>query len=193
MFACYPARTSALLEILMKDSHPSEAGSGATEERALARKYGLRELVFPESEQLKTLCHYLTTTVENGRSAAVPKTAVVVMLEFLQGTINRQYITKSPTMSQEDFDLLSKPYYLSARIISKIARDKRDAAAQKGTLYQTTFLTLTQLIELLTDMLDPACPWLRARQLPRPVIEAMEALCAYAQLYPEVWKRGRAL
>lgn len=177
----------------MKDSHPSEAGSGATDERALARKYGLRELVFPESEQLKTLCRYLTTTVESGRSGAVPKTAVVVMLEFLQGTLNRQYITKSPSMSQEDFDLLSTPYYLSARIISKISRDKRDATVEKGKLYQTTFLTLQQLIELLTSILDPTCSWMRLKQIPQPVIETMEALCAYAQLYPEVWKRGRAL
>lgn len=177
----------------MKDSHPSEAGLGATEERVLARKYGLRELVFPESEQLKTLCRYLTTTVENGRSAAVPKTAVVVMLEFLQGTLNRQYITKSPSMPQEDFDLLSTPYYLSARIISKIARDKRDAAVEKGKLYQTTFLTLQQLIDLLHSILDPTCPWMRLKQIPQPVVETMEALCAYAQLYPEVWKRGRAL
>ena len=177
----------------MKDSHPTEEGAGAAEERALARKYGLRELVFPESEQLKTLCRYLTTTIDSGRSGPVPKTAVVVMLEFLQGTLNRQYITKSPTMSQQDFDLLSKPYYLSARIVSKIARDKRDAAVEKGKLYQTTFLTIQQLIELLTSMLDPTCPWMRVKQIPQTVLEAMEALCAYAQLYPEVWKRGRAL
>lgn len=169
----------------MKDSH--------SEERALARKYGLRELVFPESEQLETLCRYLATTVESGRSGPVPKTAAMVMLEFLQGTLTRQYITKSPTMSQADFDLLSTPYYLSARIISKIARDKRDAAVEKGKLYQTTFLTIQQLIELLTSMLDPDCPWLGAKQIPQPVIEAMEALCAYGQLYPEMSKRGRAV
>lgn len=177
----------------MKDLQPSEAGSGASEERALAHKYGLRELVFPQSEQLETLCRYLTTTVESGRSGPLPTTAVVVMLEFLQGTLNRQYITKSPRMSQEDFDLLSSPYYLSARIISKIARDKHDAAVEKGTLYQTTFLTIRQLIDLLTSMLDPACPWLRGKRIPQPVIETMEALSAYAQLFPQVWTRRHAM
>jgi hypothetical protein len=177
----------------MNDSHPGTEGSGTTDERALARKYGLRELLFPDSEQLESLCRYLTTTVASGRGGPVPKTAAAAMLEFLQGTLNRQYITKSPTMSQEDFDLLSTPYYLSARIIGKISRETRDAGVEKGKLYQTTFLTIKQLIDLLTSMLDPACPWMGLAQIPQPVIEAMEALCAYAQLYPEVRKRGRAL
>jgi hypothetical protein len=177
----------------MNDSDLTAGAPGATDERALARKYGLRELVFPDSDQLKALCRYLTDTVASGRSAAVPKTAVVVMLEFLQGTLNRQFITKSPRMSREDYDLLSSPYYLSARIVSQITRDKREAAERKGQLYQTTFLTLTQLIDLLRSMLDPASPWLRAKEIPAPILEAMEALCAYAQHYPEARKRGRAL
>jgi len=142
---------------------------------------------------VRALCQYLTSTIESGRSGAVPKTAVIVMLEFLQGTLNRQYITKSPTMTKDDFDLLSAPYYLSARIISKISRDTREAAERKGKLYQTTYLTLTQLIALLQSMVDPASPWIRARQLPQPILEVMEVLCAYAQLYPEVRRRGRAM
>jgi hypothetical protein len=177
----------------MKDSQPIEPANGATDERAVARKYGLRELIFPDSDQVRALCQYLTSTMESGRSVAVPKTAVVVMLEFLQGTLNRQYITKSPTMTKEDFDLLSAPYYLSARIISKIARETREAAERKGKLYQMTYLTLTQLIHLLQSMVDPSSTWLRARQVPQPVLDAMEVLCAYSQLYPEVRRRGRAL
>jgi hypothetical protein len=177
----------------MKDPHPIEPAAGATDERAVARKYGLRELVFPDSDQVRALCQYLTVTIESGRSGAVPKTAVIVMREFLQGTLNRQYITKSPTMTKEDFDLLSAPYYLSARIISKISRDTREAAERKGKLYQTTYLTLTQLINLLESMVDPASPWIRARQLPQPILEVMEVLCAYAQLYPGVRRRGRAM
>ena len=113
-------------------------------------------------------------------------------MEFLQGTLNRQYITKSPKMTKEDFDRLSAPYYLSARIISKIARDSRETAEQQGRLYQTTHLTLTQLIELLHGMIDPGCAWIRARRIPQNVLEAMEVLCAYAQLYPEARRRGRA-
>jgi len=177
----------------MKDSPPTEPAADPLDERSVARKYGVRELVFPESDQLKALCRYLTDTVEARRSGPVPKTAVVVMLDFLQGTLNRQYITKSPTMSREDFDLLSTPYYLSARIISKIVRDKREAAERKGKLYQTAYLTLTQLIELLRNMIDPATPWMRAKKIPEPIIDVMEVLCAYAQLYPDVRKRGRAM
>ena len=177
----------------MKDPHPIEPAAGATDERAVARKYGLRELIFPDSDQVRALCRYLTSTFESGRSGPVPKTAVMMMLEFLQGTLNRQSITKSPTMSKEDFDLLSAPYYLSARIISKIARETRDAAERKGKLYQTTYLTLTQLIHLLQGMVDPASLWIRARQVPQPILEVMEVLCAYAQLYPEVRRRGRTM
>ena len=177
----------------MKDWQPIDAVAGPTDERALARKYGLRELNFPDSDQTRVLCQYLTATIKTGRSALPPKTAVLVMLEFLQGTLNRQYITKSPTMSREEFDLLSAPYYLSARIVSKIGREQRDAAEQKGKLYQTTAHTLGQLISLLRSMLDPACPWIRLRQVPPSVLEAMELLCAYAQLYPEVRRHGRAV
>ena len=177
----------------MKDPHPIEPAATAADERSVARKYGLRELVFPDSDQVRALCQYLTETVESGRSGMVPKTAVLVMLEFLQGTLNRQFITKSPSMTREDFDLLSSPYYLAARIISKLAREKRETAEAKGKLYQTTYLTLTQLIELLRSLLDPACPWIRARPLPQPVTEVMEVLCGFAQLYPEVRRRGRAV
>ena len=176
----------------MKDLRPGD-DAAAPDERAVARKYGLRELMFPDSNQLRALTRYLTDTVDNARSGAVPKTAVVVMLDFLQGTLNRQFITKAPTMSQQDFDLLSTPYYLSARIVSQITRDKRDAAERRGQLYQTTFLTLTQLIELLRGILDPLSPWMRAKRIPDPILEAMEVLCAFAQLYPEVRRRGRAV
>ena|SRR5437763_2793606 len=177
----------------MKDSPPIEPGLGADDERAVARKYGVRELIFPDSDQIRALCRYLTTTIETGRSSAVPKTAVMVMLEFLQGTLNRQFITKSPTMSKEDFDLLQTPYYLAARIIGKIDRQKREAAAEKGKLYQNAYLTITQLIDLLRGMLDPSSPSLRQRQVPWPMLEAMEVLCAFAQLYPEARRRGRAM
>ena len=87
----------------MKDSPTIEPAAGPPDERAVARKYGVRELIFPDSDQIRALCQYLTATLGTGRSGGVPKTAVVVMLDFLQGTLNRQFITKSPTMSKEDF------------------------------------------------------------------------------------------
>ena len=177
----------------MKDSSPIEPAAGPPDERALARKYGVRELVFPDSDQIRALCQYLSATIQTGRSGGVPKTAVVVMLDFLQGTLNRQFITKSPTMSKEDFDLLQTPYYLAARIISKIDREKREAAADKGKLYQNAYLTINQIIDLLKSLLEPTSPWLRQRQVPWPILEAMEVLCAFAQLYPEARKRGRAM
>ena len=170
----------------MKDSpHPDPPATAALDERTVARKYGLRELVFPDSGQLRALCEYLNTTVQSGRSGLVPKTATMMMLEFLQGTLNRQFITKAPSMTKEEFDLLSAPYYLAARVVGKIA--------EKGKLYQTTYITLAELIKLLHDITDPTCVWMRSGRVPPPALQAMAVLSAFAQTFPEVRRRGRAV
>ena len=164
----------------------------AFDERAIARKYGLRELVWPDVEQTKALTQFLTKSVETGKCALVPKTAVVVMLEFLQGTLNRQNITKAPTMRPDEFDALEAPYYLAARIITKLARERRDDAIGKGRMYQTTHMTLSKFVGVLRDLLDPACPWSR-RALPDNVREVMEVLRDFAQVFPEQKRKGRAM
>lgn len=162
------------------------------DERSIARKYGVRELVYPDSEQLKTLSHYLGNTVETGHSGPVPKTAVMVMLEFLQGVMNRQHITKGPRMSEEEFDALQTPYYVAARIITKLVREKRETAEKKGKIYQTTYISITQFIDLLRNLLDPGCYWMRMKRVPEGVLEVMEVLWDFAQLFPEQRKKGRA-
>jgi len=161
------------------------------DERAIAKKYGLRELMPPDSEQVKTLVAFLNQSIESGRCGPIPKTAVVMTLEFLQATINRQHITKGPRMSQDEFDVLQTPYYLAARVISKIQRERQEENA-KGKLYQTTYVSLNQFIEVLRSLLDPGCYWLRLKQVPEGVREAMEALRAFLVLYPEQRKKGRA-
>jgi hypothetical protein len=163
------------------------------DERALAKKYGVRELVFPDSEQLKALIAYLSDCVESGRSGPVPKIAVQVMLEFLQAVINRQHITKGPRMSDREFDALQTPYYLAARIVTKLDREKKEHAAGKGKVYQTTYLSLTQFIELLRNLTDPGCYWMRLGKVPEGVLEVMEVLWHFCVLYPEARKKGRAL
>ena len=163
------------------------------DERALAKKYGVRELVFPDSEQLKALTRYLSDAVESGRSGPVPKVAIQVMLEYLQGVLNRQHITKGPRMSDREFDLLQTPYYLAARIITKLAREKRELAEKKGKVYQTTYLSIVQFIELLRNLVDPGCYWMRLGKIPEGVLEVMEALWDFVLLYPEARKKGRAL
>jgi len=163
------------------------------DERTLAKKYGVRELVFPDSEQLKALTAYLSDAVENGRSGPVPKMAVMVMLEFLQGVLNRQHITKGPRMSDHEFDALQTPYYLAARIVTKLVREKRELAEKKGKVYQTTYLSLVQFIELLRNLVDPGCYWMRVGKVPEGVLEVMEALWDFVLLYPEARKKGRAL
>ena len=162
------------------------------DERAIAKKYGLRELVYPDSEQVKALLAFLTKSIGTGKCDVIPKTAVVVMLEFLQATINRQHITKGPRMTQQEFDALQNPYYVAARIVSKIQRTHKDETA-KGKLYQNTYLSLSHFLDLLRSLLDPGCYWLRLKSAPAGVIEAMEAFREFLQLYPEQRRKGRAM
>jgi len=169
-----------------------EAPAPEIDERAIAKKFGLRELIYPDSEQVKTLMAFLTKSIDTGKCGPVPKTAVVVMLEYLQATINRQHITKGPRMSQDEFDVIQSPYYLAARIVSKIQRAHQDDKA-KGKLYQNTYFSLNQFLELLRSLLDPGCYWLRLKSAPEGVIEAMVALREFLTLYPEQRKKGRAM
>ena len=163
------------------------------DERGVARKYGIRELVYPGSEQIKTLNHFLTGIIDTGRCGPVPKTAALQMLEFLQGIVNRQHITKGPRMSHEEFDFLQTPYYIAARIVTKLVREKKLQAEKEGKVYHTTYNALGQFIELLRSLLDPGCYWLRLKTVPEGVKEAMEALREFLVLYPEQRKKGRAL
>lgn len=175
----------------MDDNNTVEAPLPELDERAIARKYGLRELMPPDSEQTKTLVAFLNQSIESGRCGPIPKTAVVMTLEFFQATINRQHITKGPRMSQDEFDVLQTPYYLAARTISKIQRTRQEENT-KGKLYQTTYVSLNQFIEILRSLLDPGCYWLRLKTVPEGVKEAMEALREFLLLYPEQRKKGRA-
>ena len=175
----------------MDDNKTVEAPLPELDERAIARKYGLRELMPPDSEHVKTLVAFLNQSIDSGRCGPIPKTAVVMTLEFLQATINRQHITKGPRMSQDEFDVLQTPYYLAARTISKIQRTRQEENT-KGKLYQTTYVSLNQFIEILRSLLDPGCYWLRLKTVPEGVKEAMEALREFLLLYPEQRKKGRA-
>jgi hypothetical protein len=175
----------------MDDNKTVEAPLPELDERAIARKYGLRELMPPDSEHVKTLVAFLNQSIDSGRCGPIPKTAVVMTLEFLQATINRQHITKGPRMSQDEFDVLQTPYYLAARTISKIQRARQEENT-KGKLYQTTYVSLNQFIEILRSLLDPGCYWLRLKTVPQGVKEAMEALREFLLLYPEQRKKGRA-
>ena len=163
------------------------------DERAIAKKYGLRELVYPDSGQLKALTSFLGGAVETGRCGPVPKTAVVVMLDFLQGTMNRQHITKGPRMSHEEFDVLQTPYYIAARIMAKLAREKKDAETKKAHLYESTYTTLNQFIDVLRSLLDPGCYWIRLKTVPEGVRDVMEVLWDFSLLYPEQRRKGRAM
>jgi hypothetical protein len=161
------------------------------DERAIAKRYGLRELVYPDSEQVKAMVAFLNESITSGRCSQVPKTAAMIAVDFLQGTINRQHLTKGPRMSQQEFDVLQTPYYVAARIVSRIQRARQENL--KGRVYETTYLSLNQFIELLRSLLDPGCYWMRTKTLPAGVLEAMEALRDFLSAYPEQRRKGRAL
>lgn len=161
------------------------------DERAIGKKYGLRELVYPDSEHVKSLVAFLNDTVETGRCGPLPKTGVVMLLDFLQGTINRQHITKGPRMSQEEFDAIQNPYYIAARVVTKIQRERQES--MKGKVYQTTYISLNQFIEVLRSLLDPGCYWIRVKAVPDGVREVMAGLRDFLVLYPEQRRKGRAM
>jgi hypothetical protein len=172
------------------DNKTIEAPVPELDERAIGKKYGLRELVYPDSEQMKSLSRFLDESIANGKCGPVPRTGVMMLLEFLQATINRQHITKGPRMSHEEFDVIQTPYYLAARVITKIQRSRQESA--KGKMYQATYVSLNQFMEVLRSLLDPGCYWLRAK-LPEGVMEVMAALRDFLVLYPEQRRKGRAL
>src|SRR3954465_9857890 len=163
------AHSRVLFSPPLDDQTPEEI-----DERSVARKYGIRELVYPGSEQLKTIVHFLNGIVDTGPSWPVPQTAVMPRLDFLQGIVNRQHITKGPRMGQEEFDFLQTPYYLAARIVTKLVREKKLEAEKGGRVYHTTYNALGQFIELLRNLLDPGCYWLRLKIVPEGIAEHAE-------------------
>src|SRR5215213_3460265 len=172
------------------DNKTIEAPLPEYDERAIGKKYGLRELVYPDSEQLKSLVRFLDDAIASGKCGPLPKTAVMILLEFLQSTLNRQHITKGPRMSQEEFDVIQTPYYLAARVVAKVQRARQEST--KGTVYQATYVSLNQFLELLRNLLDPGCYWLRAK-VPDGVKEIMSALRDFLSMYPEQRRKGRAV
>lgn len=173
------------------DNNTIEAPIPELDERAIGKKYGLRELVYPDSEQVKAVIAFLDDAVLTGKCGPLPKTAVLMLTEFLQATINRQHITKGPRMSQEEFDVIQTPYYLAARVVAKIQRSRQEST--KGKVYQATYISLNQFLELLRSLVDPGCYWLRTRTVPDGVREVMSGLREFLALYPEQRRKGRAL
>ncbi len=172
------------------DNKTVEAPVPELDERAIGKKYGLRELTYPDSEQIKSLNAFLTDAVEHGRCGPVPKTAVMIVLDFLQATINRQHITKGPRMSQDEFDVIQAPYYMAARIIAKLQRSRQEST--KGKVYQSTYISLNQFMEVLRSILDPGCYWMRMKTIPEGVREAMEALRDFLVAFADQRRKDRA-
>ncbi len=172
------------------DNKTVEAPVPELDERAIGKKYGLRELTYPDSEQIKSLNAFLTDAVEHGRCGPVPKTAVMIVLEFLQATINRQHITKGPRMSQDEFDVIQAPYYMAARIIAKLQRSRQEST--KGKVYQSTYISLNQFMEVLRSILDPGCYWRRMKTIPEGVREVMEALRDFLVAFADQRRKDRA-
>jgi hypothetical protein len=146
------------------DNKTIEAPLPELDERAIGKKYGLRELTYPDSEHIKSLNAFLSDAVTNSRCGPVPKTAVM---------------------------MVQTPYYLAARIITKLQRARQEST--KGKIYQSTYISLNQFMEVLRSILDPGCYWMRMKTIPEGVLEAMEALRDFLAAYAEQRRKGRAL
>jgi hypothetical protein len=175
---------------LIDHESPVSAAVDASE-RALARKFGIRELVYPDTEQTRVLERYLDQAIASRRSGAVPKTAVVILAEFFQAALNRQFLTKSPSMPMAEYEVLQAPYHLAASIVTQVFYERRELAKARGTIYQTTQLRLHDFIELLRGILDPGCTWTRLGTIPGPILEQMEMLRDFVARYPEARRRER--
>jgi hypothetical protein len=160
-----------------------DASPAELDERSIATRYGVRPLVYPDVEQLRTITAFLSESFESGRCGAIPDGAVLATLEFVQAILNRQHITKGPRMPAADYDLLQRPYSVATRIISRMQRERRESA--KGHLYQTTHLSLTNFLDVLRSLLDPACSWADAGTIPTPVRLMMSALRDFLIEYPD--------
>jgi hypothetical protein len=168
----------------MAEEHTTvDASRAELDESAIAVRYGVRPLVYPDVGQIKTLTSFLAASFESGQCAVVPKSDVEAALDFIQAIINRQHITKGPRMPAEDYDLLQRPYSIAARIVSRMQREKRESS--KGHLYQTTHLSLTNFADVLRNLLDPACAWTGAGTIPTPVRLMMSGLRDFLIEYPE--------
>ncbi len=169
-----------------------EAPLPELDERAIGKKYGLRELSYPDSEQIKSLNAFLSDAVEHNRCGPVPKTAVMVVLEYLQATINRQHITKGPRMSQDEFDAIQAPYYIAARIIAQAAARAAGIGQGQGLPVD---LHLAQSIHgsVAQHPRPRAVTGMRMKTIPDAVREAMEALRDFLALFAEQRRKGRAL
>lgn len=175
----------------MADDNRHSRPPAPPDERSVARKFGIRELNYPDGDQVRALSAFIGEAVESGRCGVVPKTAVVMTLEFLQATITRQHITKHPRMSPAEFDALQNPYYTAARIVARLQRARKDGS--RDNLYQSTWISLARFTDLLRQLQDPACPWLRSRSLPADVRQSMLALREFLGAWSEQKRKGRAV
>lgn len=153
------------------------------DEHAIALKYGVRPLHYPDVEHVKTLTAFLRDSFQSGRCAAVPDASVTAGLEFIQGIVTRQHITKGPRITPAEFDVLQRPYNVASRIISRMQRERRESA--RGQIYQTTYLSLTAFVDLLQSLLDPKPSWIQNGAIPAPARVMMSALHDFLIEYPE--------
>jgi hypothetical protein len=92
-------------------------------------------------------------------------------------------------MAPEEYDLLQKPYAIAARIVSRIQRERQEAAP--GRVYEATWISLHRFIELLRSLVDPSCVWVRARAVPPDVLETMAGLRTFLALYADYRRKAR--
>jgi len=159
------------------------SGEAAFDERSIARRYGLRELLYPDRGAIESVQRFLVEMVSTQTANNLPKIHLTILRRFFQGAMARQNISKMPNMQLEEYLLIQAPYSICSRIFGRILQHK------KGTFYQATYHSVEKCDEFLSYLLDPDCVWIR-KNLPEEMIARAIVLHEFLERYPEAKKRA---
>jgi len=163
--------------------HVETTGEATFDERTVARKYGMRELIYPDRAAIESVQRLLLEMVSEGTANNIPKIHLTLLRRFFQGSVARQNISKMPNMKLEEFLLLQAPYGICSRIFGRILEHR------KGSFYQVAYHSVEKCIEFLSYLLDPDCVWIR-KKLPDEMIARAIVLREFLDLYPEARQRS---
>jgi hypothetical protein len=163
--------------------HSETPGETTFDERTIARKYGLQQLIYPDRAAIESVQRFLLEMVSTHTANNLPKIHLTILRRFFQGAMARQNITKMPNMNLEEYLLLQTPYGICSRVFGRILETR------KGAFYQAAYHSVEKLIEFLSYLVDPDCVWIR-KNLPEEMIARAIVLQDFLERYPEAKQRS---
>jgi hypothetical protein len=158
-------------------------GEAAFDERSIARRYGFRELIYPDRAAIESVQRFLLEIVSTRTANNPPKIHLTILRRFFQGAMERQNISKMPNMQLEEYLLIQAPYGICARVFGRILERR------KGSFYQAAYHSVDKCVEFLSYLLDPDCVWIR-KNLPEEMVARAIVLKEFLERYPEAKQRS---